>query len=119
MPKFFKMLDLSTAHLTESLARELNSFPGVIANDREYGWLLWVPENIDEHVAEYESDEPMTPPDDPNYADVHQAEAQERDLNEIPSEIVTIWRYAEKHDCQYVLLDRDAEKNPDLPTYDW
>jgi hypothetical protein len=32
---------------------------------------------------------------------------------------VTIWRYAEKHDCQYVLLDRDAEKNPDLPTYDW
>jgi hypothetical protein len=28
MPKFFKMLDLSTAHLTESLARELNSFPG-------------------------------------------------------------------------------------------
>jgi len=120
MPKFFKMLDLSTAHLTETVAQDLNSYPGVIADDRTYGWFLWVPENVDEHVAEYESAlEPMTPPDDPNYDDVHHSEVQERELNAIPAEVVAIWRYAQKHECQYVLLDRDADVNPDLPNYEW
>lgn len=98
MPKFFKMLDLSTSHLTEDLALALNKFPGVIADERTFGWLLWVPEDIDEQVAEYEAQDPE---------------------HTIPEVIVNIWRYAKRHDCQYVLLDQDADVDPDLPSYAW
>lgn len=35
-----------------------------------------------------------------------------------PDFINDIWRYATKHDCRYVLLDRDAEEITDLPTYE-
>lgn len=97
-PKTFTMLDLSTAHLPENLARSLDSVAGLIANERGFGWLLWVPDNIDEHAAEYEAEDPEHP---------------------IPEVVVTIWRYAAKHGCQYVLLDRDADLNPDLPAYEW
>lgn len=98
MPKFFKMLDLSTNHLTEDLGQELNAIPGVIADHREYGWLLWVPEDIDDHVAEYSAEDAEHP---------------------IPDVIVGIWRFAEKHGCQYVLFDSEADRVPDLPDYEW
>jgi hypothetical protein len=98
MPRFFKMLDLSTCHLPEELGQELDQMPGVIANHREYGWLLWVPDDIDDHVAE-------NAVDGPEYA--------------IPDAIITIWRYAEKHECQFVLFDSAADTEPDLPSYDW
>jgi hypothetical protein len=116
-PNVFRMLDASTAHLPQELREELNEQPGVVADERGYGWLLWVPTNIDEHIAEYEYGEPMTPPDDPNYAEVHYAEAQERDLNAVPAAVVALWRKAAEFDCQYVLLDSDA-RLLDLPTYD-
>jgi len=95
-----KMLDLSTAHLPENVCQNLNDYPGVTADERSmYGWLGWVPEDIDAHLAEYN--------------DVREPEELP------PSELVTIWRYAQAHGCKYVLLDRDANLNPDLPTWEW
>lgn len=123
MPTIFKMLDLSTKHLPEDVHDELNAHDGVIADERDYGWLLWVPEDIDKHIEEFTPEsEPMTPPDDPSYGDVHHAEVQDRQLAEnetIPPSVVAIWRFAEKHDCEYVLIDRDGAEYPALTRYDW
>jgi hypothetical protein len=117
------MLDLSTKHLPEEVCEDLNGFDGVIADERSYGWLLWVPEDIDQHLKEYTPEsEPMTPPDDPNYGDVHHAEVQDQQLlldETIPPAIVEVWRFAEKHDCQYVLIDQDGAEYTSLNSYDW
>jgi hypothetical protein len=78
-PSVFRVLDLSTRHLPFEVCQDLNGFPGVLADERsEYGWFVWVPEDIDQHVAEIDAE-----------------------------------------DCQYVLFDRDAKVNPDLPTWEW
>lgn len=95
-PTIFRMLDMSTAHLPREMREDLSQYEGVIADERNYGWLLWVPEDIDKHVGEC----------DPEDAD-----------ELIPPEIVRIWRKAAEHDCQYVLIDQDASTVEDLPTY--
>lgn len=104
IPNIFNVLDLSTAHLPERLGQQLNTVSGVIAHEYTHGWLLFVPENIDETLVEH-TPEGFDESDD--------------DVHGVPQEVVNIWRYAEKHDCQYVLLDSAGEKNPDLPTYEW
>lgn len=96
-PGTFRMLDASTLHLPEKVRESLNQYPGVIANDREYGWLLWVPENIDEHVAEYTDS-------DPGFG--------------IPAAVIALWRCAQEHDCQYVMLDTDALAVGGLPIFE-
>lgn len=81
------------------VCQDLNGHPGVIADERrEYGWFMWVPEDVAEHVDQYNAEDPEHP---------------------IPEPIVAIWHYAQQHDCSYVLLDRDAGVNPDLPTWEW
>jgi hypothetical protein len=96
-PTIFRMLDLSTAHLPAEIRDELNQYEGLVADERRYGWLLLVPEDIDKHIAECEPE----------------------DLNElIPLEVIRIWRKAAEHGCQYVLLDQDASIVDGLPTYD-
>jgi hypothetical protein len=95
-PNVFRMLDASTAHLPQELREELNQQPGVIADERGYGWLLWVPENIDEHIAELVDH-------DEEYG--------------VPAAVLALWKKAAEYDCQYVLLDSDA-RLLDLPTYD-
>jgi hypothetical protein len=91
-PNVFRMLDASTWHLPRKLRQELRGIDGVIASEREYGWLLWVPEDIDEHLAGYGH-------------------------GEIPESVIALWRYAQATDCQYILLDGDADVLSDLPTY--
>jgi hypothetical protein len=98
VPTISNLLHLSTAHLSPEVRLNPNQYPGVIADEREYGWLLFVPEDIDGHVAAYRDEDPEHP---------------------IPAEIVFIWCYAERHDCQYVLLDRYEAENPDLQRFQW
>jgi hypothetical protein len=129
MPTIFKMLDLSTAHLPENLGQNLTGAAGVTAQELEYGWLLYVPQDIDATIAEHSQAEALAelarttaPPDDPNYHDVHHAQAEEALLleeDQVPEAIIAIWRYAEKHGCKYVMLDRDADETSDLPTWEW
>lgn len=109
MPKTVKMLDVSTRHLPPTVLQNLNSYPGVIADRRDYGWLLFVPrDDLDSYLDEY-----AEIPDDSDDDEVLDECAT------IPDEIVALWRYAVAADCHYVLLDRDSEIDPDLPTFPW
>lgn len=93
-PTIFRTLDMSTAHLPPEMRDDLNQYDGVIADERSYGWLLWVPEDIDQHIVENDVD------------------------GSIPPAVIAIYRKAAEHRCQYVLLDQDASLVGDLPTYD-
>ena len=93
MPTFFKMLDLSTAHLPQKVCENLNRYNSVTADKSECGWLLSVPEDIND-VLRWNN-------------------------GAVPTAVVHIWRHAQKHDCQYVLIDRDGAKYEELPIYQW
>lgn len=94
-PTIFRTLDLSTAHLTEVLGGDdagILTLKGVNVQSLTHGFLLLVPDNIDERITE---------------------------VPDIPEIIVGIWRFAKHHDCAFVLIDADADTVDELPTYDW
>lgn len=93
--RIFQALDLCTSHLPRQTLHALNSYGGVIARPFDYGAWMWVPDDVDAHLAEQEPDD--TPPD----------------------EVVAIYRYARARGCDWVLFDRDARPTPDLPTWEW
>ena len=91
-----RILVISTAHITESLARTMDSqrdyaVPGAglgfVYNYVEYGYL----------IRSVSKDYPHM----------------------IPKCIKDIWTLAKKLKCSYVLLDCDADLHPDLEAYDW
>jgi hypothetical protein len=95
------VLDLSTAHLSDNVRQNLNSYEGVTAHEFGYGWLLFVPT-----------------PDTIRGADVEPDEVEDLDEYEYPpAEVVAIWQLAEKLNCDYVLFDRDGPTDGNLPTY--
>lgn len=100
MPTIFKMLDLSTKHLPEGVHDDLNEYEGVIADERDHGWLLRVPRDIESHLDEAFDD----------FSTLR---------DQTPPAIIEIWRFAQKHDCQYVLLDEDGAEYDALESYDW
>ncbi|MFG3710946.1 hypothetical protein [Micromonospora sp. NPDC047730] len=86
-----QFLDLSTSHLPEKVCDGLGGYPGVTAYEHTaYGWFVWAPS-------------------DPNL-DIYE---------KVPEEIKAIWRHARKLGCEYVLLERDADDDPNLPTWNW
>jgi hypothetical protein len=93
-PRIIRMLDAGTGHLPEQICQELNSYDGVTATEREYGWLLWVPEDPTEHAEEYGD-------------------------GAVPAEVVALQEFARNLDCDYVLLDADAATIEGLPHWDW
>lgn len=87
-----RLLDLSTSHLDSWWRLEnLTSFEGVIAYEVTHGALMWVPDDVDEHNADYD------------VADI----------------IQTIQRHARSLGCDYVLFDQDGPTVPGLPTWEW
>lgn len=107
-------LDLNTQHLPEHTVRELDAIDGVVAYDLDgSGWLLWVPDDPDEHAADYQGDciltaENMATEDD---CTTHTHEPG------IPAEVLAVQRHARSLGCDFVLLDRDGPHDPDLPTW--
>lgn len=110
MTRIISVLDLATSHLPEMLmvgpmtrppkAGErigpLDSIEGVIAYPHgEYGYLLWVPNDPQDHALVYGDDAT------------------------IPPEVLAVQVYARSLDCDYVLFDRDADVNDALPTWEW
>ncbi len=111
-PRIIRMLDLSTAHLPKEVAEDLTAYDGVIAyplstSDAEYGWLLWVPEHPDQRAADY------------GEADADPQDVIDGTADGIPAAVLAIWHYARAAGCDYVLLDRGAERVAGLPTWDW
>jgi hypothetical protein len=93
-----QVLDLSTAHLPPHIRDGLPRYAGVVAyslstSDDQYGWLLWVPYSPDGHASDRRRG----------------ASAGAGDPALRPP----------GRGCDYVLLDRDAEKVAELPTWDW
>lgn len=110
-PRIIRVLDASTAHLPQQVCAQLNGWDGVIAHslstsDDHYGWLLWVPDDPDNHAADH---------DDTDEFPLLQGE----DPSGVPAEVLAVQRYARRLGCDYVLLDPDAERIADLPTWDW
>lgn len=95
------LLELSTAHLPQHLGDQdsetaLDAQTGVVAHLIEHGWLLWVPTDPQETADSY--------PD-------------EKDA--VPAEVLAIQLYARANHCDYVLFDRDADVDDNLPTWEW
>lgn len=89
-----KFLDLSTAHLPQSVMEGLSGFENVVAYTHgEYGAFLWVPDDPQE------SNDFMDEP--------------------IPAEVLAVQLYARSLGCDYVMFDRDADTDEALPTWDW
>lgn len=98
--RIVKMLELSTGHVPEHIGNTLDglgSLPGVIADKREYGWFMWVPDDVGKRVAETKA----------------------MDDGEVPPEIVNIWRFARRLGCDWVMFDCDADSNDNLPFWAW
>lgn len=91
-PFIFEVLDISTAHMTQAdatqLQENLESFPAYELG--EYGWLCY--------VGELEENWPM-----------HKVSATLRD----------IMKQAKELGCDYVRFDRDGREYDDLPKFDW
>ena len=89
-----RMLTISTAHITESTAKELENFGPPIPDwlcwlsvytKSDYGWWIFVDDS-----------EPTT-----------------------PSDLAACLRLARRHNCEWLCLDCDGEIVDELPTYDW
>lgn len=93
-----KFLDLSTVHLTEEQRLfgdrdgDRASWGSAVVDVREYGFLLWVP-------------------DDPKDS----AESTEEG---VPDNVLAIQLYARKHGCDYVLFDADADVDEALAVFE-
>ena len=90
----YKYLDISTAHITEKTDEFLrkqseDEYGELIVYKKEHGYFICVPYDLDE-------------------IEMH-----------IPSDLVKCLVLAEKHRCNWLVLDGDAEVIDELETYDW
>ena len=90
-----KYLDLSTAHITEQtntfLYRELQwRLSELIVHDKTRGYFIHVPESLEKLKQ-----------------------------MDIPKDLKACLRLAQKHKCNWLVLDGDAETVDCLKTYDW
>ncbi len=95
MPLVRKLIDLSTAHLTKEVARQLTGneldLPTSVKQD-EYGFLIAV---------------------------LPKGDSTEDQGARYPQCIQDAIKLARLHGADFILYDRDAEKIDDLPAYDW
>lgn len=85
MSQVRRFLDLSTAHLSPSAVDALMSPSGPANYKTDFGWFVYVPDDC----ADYE------PP--------------------LPADLMVIFNHARRHHCAYILFDRDAPQDFDLP----
>ena len=88
-PFIFRVLDISTGHMTRADARWLGSHDDLSAYELgEYGWLCYIGE-IDD-----------------NWSGMSQ-------------EFRTVLMQAKELGCDYVRFDRDGREHDELPSFDW
>jgi hypothetical protein len=87
----FDHICASTAQLLEEEADERShKLLLTIASWGTYGWFMWVPEDPGEQLNAEHS---------------------------MPADLYHIFVYAKQAGADYLLIDTDAERNPDLPVY--
>jgi hypothetical protein len=94
-----KLLDVNTGHVTPADAGILEERAGslnVHPMREEYGFFVWVPtaDLLDEYIETF------------------------REESGVSDAFLGLLRYAREHDCDWLLLDRDAPFLADLPTFD-
>lgn len=100
-----RVLDVSTSHLPP-YGTNLNGIEGLIVYElAEYGWLVWVPDDPEQHAADYLGDDE---------ADYSPAEPEI-----ITRELIDLQKYARERGCDYILFDRDGPTNANLHRWDW
>lgn len=104
-----KYLDLSTAHLTEQDNAILTAIAdggadvAVVRFARhEYGYILFIPLVDSEELPERRRDEAM-----------------KAKMLGMSTEFVELIQYARGKECRIVNIDRDADAEGDLPTFEW
>ena len=91
-----RILVLSTAHISESTADEMNAatasttrFPVNVYGKSDFGWFIFVPSSLE-------------------YPD-----------NRVPEDLQAVLRYARENDCEWIMFDRDADIDGNLQVFDW
>lgn len=91
---YSKMMNLSTAHISEETAIWLQegNHPSLIFYTKSvYGF--WI----------------MVPPEQEDWGNI----------SDVPDELRTILHYANEHCCAWFMLDYDYDQVDGLPTFDW
>lgn len=91
-----RMLDLSTAHITEETDEWLDeavtyeTYPIIAYQKGDYGWIVHVPDEWDEEA-----------------------------VKDIPADLLALLVFAKARRCHWIMLDRDAFAVDELPQYEW
>lgn len=93
-----KLLDISTAHITQSTDKDFTNKTGdynrIVVDSIEYGYLITI-------------------------SDFYDIEAFAENWNNVSQDLKDIINYARSLDCDFIKLDCDAEIMDDLPQYEW
>jgi hypothetical protein len=106
MTNTFSVLELSTAHVAEDVARALDalvamSAAGPSAFDADTDWRHWI---TAERWADY---------------GWWVWAGQEDGTDLLPPCLSACFDYARERCCDWIRFDRDEEATPDLPQHDW
>lgn len=96
-----RMLTLSTSHITQKTAEELEQRPAQFNSF----WSAW------DHLAIY---------DKGSYGWwILVSELEYAELNQLPEDLAACCRFAKQNDCDWLCLDCDGPVEEYLPTYEW
>lgn len=106
MPNIEKTLAVSTGNVLESDCELLKEHSNqerlttsVIAYEKgEYGYWIYVPQDDNEDMLQFIVSARKDGFSDP---------------------FIVLMEHARKHECQWVMLDRDADVDPELQEYEW
>lgn len=96
-----KMITISSAHITEETAKALDKEPVTnkyglsVYNKSDYGWFIYLPENI-RKSDDKESSEEET----------------------LPKDLKACIKFADNKECEWLCIDFDGPE-VDLPIYEW
>lgn len=98
-----KMLNVSTAHISEITAELLDKsksyeLHNVVYNKKEYGWFIYLDkDNLDNYYEPYNKE----------------------DYFYVPEELLKLMKFAKDVGCDWLCLDRDGEVLDYFETFNW
>lgn len=92
----FKMVDLSTAHISEETNAMLVA--GLTADTSDFAYTAWLNNGFVMRVPDEQESALFKSP---------------------PAELIVVFRWCQSQGYDYILLDQDARIEPELPVFDW